>query len=113
MVQANPDGTAPLLKTTVKERRTSQRYYKAPRSDERKRMEQELLAQIRAAGEVYLEAVEEYARISREYRETPDHSDGAFALHEAARNEQIAFEKYSGALDSLTRLILRSRLESR
>jgi two-component system, NtrC family, C4-dicarboxylate transport response regulator DctD len=107
-IQANPEGTSALLKTAVKERRTSQRY-KAPRSEERERMEQELLAEIRVAGEVYLEAAEEYARISREYRETLDHSDGSFALHEAARNEQIAFEKYNEVLDSLTQLILRGR----
>jgi hypothetical protein len=77
-------------------------------SDGRDRVEQELLAQIRAAGEVYLEAAEEYARISRKYRKTVGDPDSAVALRKAATNEQIAFEKYNGALDSLTKLILRS-----
>jgi hypothetical protein len=81
----------------------------APQSDERERMEQELLAQIRAAGEAYLEAAEEYARVSREYRKTLDQSDGAVVLHKAATNEQLAFEKYNEALDALTQLILQSR----
>jgi hypothetical protein len=84
----------------------------APRSDERERMEEELLAQIRAAGEVYLAAVAEYARISREYCEMLDHPDVALALHEAANREVIAFENYSAALDTLTRLILQNRRPS-
>jgi hypothetical protein len=79
------------------------------RADERERTEEELLAQIRAAGEVYLAAVAEYARISKEYRNMLDHPDGALALHKAATNERIAFEKYSETLEALTKLILQKR----
>jgi hypothetical protein len=79
----------------------------APRPDKLERMEQELLAQIEAAGEVYLAAAAEYARISKEYCETLDHPDCALALHKAATNEQIAFEKYGDTLQALTQLILR------
>jgi hypothetical protein len=80
-----------------------------PRSDERERMEQALLAQIRAAGEVYLTAAADYARVCREYRDMRDHPDGALALHKAATNERIAFEKYNEALEALTKLILQGR----
>jgi hypothetical protein len=79
------------------------------RSDERERTEEELFAQIRAAGEIYLEAAAEYARISKEYRNMLDYPDDATALRNAAANERIAFEKYSETLEALTKLILQSR----
>jgi hypothetical protein len=68
-----------------------------------------LLPQIRAAGEIDLAAAAEYARISKEYRNILDYPDGAPALHKAATDERIAFEKYSAALDTLTRSILQNR----
>lgn len=81
----------------------------APRSDERERREQELIEQIRMAGEVYLVAAEEYARISKEYRNLLDHPDRTMALRKAATNERIAFERYSQALDALNQSILEGR----
>ena len=82
---------------------------KTPQRDEREQTEQELVAELQAAGEVYLAAATKYAKLSRELCEMLDRPDSVLALHEAATNEEIAFEKYSEALDTFMRLMIQSR----
>jgi hypothetical protein len=70
--------------------------------DAPKRTEHELLDHVRVAGEGYFAAAANYARISGEC----GHPD---ALQEAATNEDIAFERYSEALEALAQVIRQGR----
>jgi hypothetical protein len=81
----------------------------AAQSDERERKEQELLTEMEAAGEVYLAAAAEFARIGKDCRRTLGFPGGAAVLRDAATNERIAFDRYNKALEALTRFILQDR----
>jgi hypothetical protein len=73
--------------------------------DAPERTEYQLLDQVRVAGEAYFAAAAEYARISSEF----GHRAGALALWRAATNEDIAFERYSEALEALAQVIRQGR----
>ena len=76
---------------------------------EREQLKQQLLGGMRVTWEAYRAASEEYRKIRSEFGDMLDHPDGAHAVHEAAKKEQVALENYARALRAFTDLTLRGR----
>jgi DNA-binding NarL/FixJ family response regulator len=76
---------------------------------DRQALEQQLLAKLHSAEQVYRAAVDEYKAVAEEFRGMLAHPDGAAALHNAARNERVAVQQYSAALKAFSDLIVYGR----
>ena len=77
--------------------------------EDRERLEKQLRADMQAAGEVYLAAFEEYAKIKDEFSNMLDQPDGAHAVNEAFKKKEVALENYARAVRAFTDLTLRGR----
>jgi hypothetical protein len=81
----------------------------SPRED-RERLEGELLDRLRAAESLYRVSAAEYVQLREKYADMLNNPDGASALHQAAKRERVALEKYSRALRVFTDLVVGGRL---
>jgi hypothetical protein len=74
-----------------------------------KQLEQYLLDEMQAKWVAYLAASEEHANIEDEFSNVLDYPDGAHAMHEAAKKEQVALENYTRAVRAFNDFTVRSR----
>jgi len=70
--------------------------------NKREQLEQYLLDEMQAKWVAYLAASEEHANIEDEFSNMLDRLDGAHAVKQAAKKEQVALEKYTRAVRAFT-----------
>ncbi len=74
--------------------------------DERRRLEEKLLGDVRVAEAAYRAAAAEFQHLREEYGDALGTVDGAYAVHAAARRERIMLQQYSRVLKAFSKFIM-------